>query len=207
MDVVNIEIVGVIDSHILVEVGGGNLELGSVDGLLGGGSNLETVLVLGSSSEVVLVSKFTEGTNDIVRNSETINNTNTLEVENVVLLDSLSNNGRDVLSCIRFTEKEERRLRGKTDLIETTTGGVVELVEGIEELLSNLILVLGNFRRGVSIRDTSTDRLINKEDIVRVGPSVLVGGEVESTVGGLVDMERTRFVEVTELGRATRTTV
>lgn len=100
VDVVDIKILRIVDGHILVEVGGSNLELGSVDGLLGGGSNLETVLVLSFSGKVVLVSEFTEGTNDVVRNSETINNTNTLEVENVVLLNSLSNNGGNVLSCV-----------------------------------------------------------------------------------------------------------
>lgn len=92
-------------------------------------------------------------------------------------------------------------------MIETTLGGVVKLVEGIKELFSDLILVLGNFRRSISIRDTGTDGLINEEDVVFVGPGELVGGEVESTVGGLVDVEGTRFVEVTELGRATGTTV
>lgn len=207
MDVVDIEIVGVIDGHVLVEVGGSNLELRSVDSLLGLGSNGETVLVLSFSGEVVLVGEVTERTDDVVGDSETINDTNTLEVEDVVLLDGSSNDGGNVLSCIRFTEEEEGRLRGKTDLIETTVGGVVELVEGEEELFSNLVLVLRNFGSRVSIRDTSTDGLINEDNVVVIDPRVRVGGEVESTVGGLVDVERTRFVEVTELGRTTGTTV
>lgn len=150
------------------------------------------MLELSIGGHVVLVSKFTERTNNVVRDSETITNTNTLEVEFIVLLKSLSSDGRNVLSCIGFTEKEERRiLRGNTNLIETTIAIEIELVEGIKELFSNLILILGNFRRRISIGDTSTNGLINKNNVVIVSPRVGVGGEVEGTVRSLVNIERT----------------
>lgn len=40
VDVVDIEVQGIVNTHILIEEGRSNLELGRVDGLLGLGSNL-----------------------------------------------------------------------------------------------------------------------------------------------------------------------
>lgn len=40
VDVVDIEVLGIVNTHILIEEGRSNLELGRVDGLLGLGSNL-----------------------------------------------------------------------------------------------------------------------------------------------------------------------
>lgn len=40
VDIVDIEVLGIVNTHILIEEGRSNLELGRVDGLLGLGSNL-----------------------------------------------------------------------------------------------------------------------------------------------------------------------
>lgn len=84
MNVIDIQISRIVDTHILVEVWTSNLVLSVINSLLWLSSNLKTVLVLSLSSEVILVGKFTERTNNVVGNSEAINNTNTLEVEDVL---------------------------------------------------------------------------------------------------------------------------
>jgi len=103
VDIVDIQIIRVIDGHIEIEVSGSHLVLRSVDGFLRFFSNFETIFILGSSCEVVEMSEFTERSNNIVRNSEPIDNTSTFEIEGISFFKDTSTDLRDILSCIRFT--------------------------------------------------------------------------------------------------------
>ena len=85
-------------------------------------------------------------------------------------------NGRGILTTITLTKYEQGTMSLNSCHLEAAISVVVKFIQGYPEIFSNLIHVLavwaGMIR--VSIAQTSTNRLVYKNHIVIMNPTMLV---------------------------------
>jgi hypothetical protein len=100
-------------------------------------------------------------------------------------ISNLQSNSRCVFASIALSKNEERVLSSDIDPLEASAWIVVELLKSAIEVISKLSLIcyVSIWEKRISIAQTSSDRLINKDDIVVLSPTVLVADDVIGSVG------------------------
>jgi hypothetical protein len=75
-------------------------------------------------------------------------------------------------------------------LLEAAIRCVVQFVESVHKLSSYLFLILRDISWLCGIRNTCSNWLIDKDDIVFISPSIRIFSEIERSIVSLIDMER-----------------
>ena len=93
----------------------------------------------------------------------------------LLIFDFISN-GRGILSCIALSEDEKRQITSDAYNRKAAFRIVIEFVQGIVEISSNIIHIftIRIWMIRVSITKSSTHRLVHKDDIVLLYPSIVV---------------------------------
>lgn len=139
---------------------------------------------------------------------ESITDTNTTQIVQITFLHDLLSNGRNVFSCVRLTVEENGGVDWiQTKLVEASFLWIIKFTDSMVELICDSILCCWNLGYLLRIRDSRSYGLINVYHIVLIHPWVWILGEVVLATISLIQIERAILVKISELRRATRTTV
>lgn len=88
----------------------------------------------------------------------------------------LLSDGRCVFTCITLSEDEEGHVSSNSYLFEASIDVVIEFIQGVVEISGNIIHAfdIGTGMVRVGVAETSSNGLINKDDVVLLYPGEIV---------------------------------
>ncbi len=134
---------------------------------------------------------------------------------------NLLSNRWGIFSSVALSENVERMIRFEFELVETSCRCSKQFFESIIKIISNashvsavyfwncvnVLVWLFHIKRFIGITEPSTDRLVNKNNVVILGPTIIIFFYIVRLHVSSRQSEGSQLKQITELTWGTRTSI